>query len=130
MSDPHEGGRGRPAGLSAQEAQEASVRLDAEHAAAQQRLAALQRDFDAVVRSAEGAADDEHDPDGTTAYERQHVAAQIDQARDQLAAAQAALDRLRSGSYGICERCGQRIAAERLEARPTAATCVACASRQ
>jgi DnaK suppressor protein len=130
MSEPARGAHQPRGALTAREAEAARARLDAEHAAAQQRLAVLQRDFDAVVQSAAGAADDEHDPDGTTAYERQHVAAQIDQARDQLAAAEAALDRLRSGRYGICERCGQRITAARLEARPTAATCVACASRR
>ncbi|HEY2551653.1 MAG TPA: TraR/DksA C4-type zinc finger protein [Streptosporangiaceae bacterium] len=120
----------QPARLPAREAQAAQARLDAEHAAALARLAALQADFDAVVRSAEGAADDEHDPDGTTAYERQHVAAQIDQAREQLEAVQAALGRLQQGSYGVCERCGQLIAAERLAARPTAASCVSCAGRR
>jgi RNA polymerase-binding transcription factor len=35
-----------------------------------------------------------------------------------------ALDRLRSGEYGTCETCGEPIAPGRLEARPTARTCV------
>ncbi|WP_211210939.1 TraR/DksA C4-type zinc finger protein [Sporichthya polymorpha] len=34
-----------------------------------------------------------------------------------------------AGTYGTCERCGQAIPPARLTARPTARTCVACASR-
>jgi DnaK suppressor protein len=34
------------------------------------------------------------------------------------------------GSYGTCERCGLPIGAERLAARPAAATCVRCAAGQ
>jgi DnaK suppressor protein len=30
------------------------------------------------------------------------------------------------GTYGLCERCGEAILTARLEARPTARTCVAC----
>ena len=38
----------------------------------------------------------------------------------------AALGRLDAGTYGRCERCGQTIPVERLEALPTARLCVAC----
>src|SRR5712691_2679924 len=57
--------------------------LAAERASAQARLAALEREFDGIVESsAAAAADDEHDPEGgTTAFERQHLAALIGQAR-------------------------------------------------
>jgi DnaK suppressor protein len=37
-----------------------------------------------------------------------------------------ALDRLRSGEYGACQACGNRIAAARLRAMPEVSTCVAC----
>jgi DnaK suppressor protein len=37
-----------------------------------------------------------------------------------------ALRRIDDGSYGKCERCGQEIPIERLEARPTARLCVSC----
>jgi DnaK suppressor protein len=93
------------------------------------RLAALQREYGGIVESADqSGTDDEHDPEGATlAFERQHLAALIDQARDQLTEIDAALGRLAGGSYGRCERCGQPIRAGRLEARPTARTCVGCA---
>lgn len=39
-----------------------------------------------------------------------------------------ALARLESGSYGLCTTCGEPIAQARLEALPTAAQCIRCAS--
>ena len=99
-----------------------------ERQAALDRLAALERDFSAIVDAAGQAdADDEHDPEGATlAFERQHVAALADAARDGLAEILAALARLADGSYGTCEACGRPISAERLAARPAARTCVGC----
>jgi DnaK suppressor protein len=74
-------------------------------------------------------ADDGYDPEGSsTAFDRQHVAALLTSAEDQLAAIARAERRLDDGSYGRCERCGRDIGAERLAARPAAATCVACAA--
>jgi len=107
-------------------------RLTADRAGTTERLTALIREFDDVVESARQAnADDEHDPEGATiAFERQHVAAMISQARDRLAGIDAALARLDGGGYGSCEQCGQPIGDERLAARPAAATCVRCAARQ
>jgi DnaK suppressor protein len=42
---------------------------------------------------------------------------------------EAARERLVTGTYGTCERCGEPIAPARLAARPEARTCVACMSR-
>jgi DnaK suppressor protein len=109
----------------------AAERLAAERASTEARLAALRRDFDAIVSSSASAAgaDDEHDPEGSsTAFERQHVAALLDQAADQLAEIARAQARLDDGSYGVCERCGRPIAAARLTARPATPTCIACAA--
>ena len=81
----------------------ARARLAADRASAEATLQALTRDFDGIVGSAAG--DDEHDPEGATnAFERQHVAALIDQARRRLADTDAALRRLDAASYGTCER--------------------------
>jgi DnaK suppressor protein len=105
--------------------------LLAERQAALDRLGALDREFTGIVEAAASAnADDEHDPEGATiAFEREHVAALLGQAREQLGQVDAALRRLDEASYGQCEQCGQPIAAGRLAARPTATTCIACASR-
>ncbi len=106
--------------------------LEAERASTVQRLAGLEREFNGIVESSASAnTDDEHDPEGATiAFERQHVAALLDQGRDQLASIEAALRRVDDGSYGRCESCGQPVAPGRLAARPTATRCVACAGRR
>jgi RNA polymerase-binding transcription factor DksA len=45
-----------------------------------------------------------------------------------LAQVEAALERVASGTYGVCDQCGQPIAPERLEALPYATTCLACSA--
>jgi DnaK suppressor protein len=106
--------------------------LESERQAALRRLAALERDFASIVESAGQAnTDDEHDPEGATlAYERQHVAALLGQARDYLRELDAAQSRLAAGQYGLCARCGGPIPADRLAVRPTATSCVTCADRR
>jgi DnaK suppressor protein len=104
-------------------------RLLAELAEARSRVSALEREFAAIAEAASAAGtDDEHDPEGATlAFERQHTASLMGQARDQVASIEAALHRLDAGQYGTCERCGQPIGDERLAARPTATRCLSCA---
>ena len=103
--------------------------LAEEKRAALERLAALTREYDAVVAASESSnADDEHDPEGSTiAFERSQLGALIKQARTHLAEVDAAQARLAEGSYGLCESCGREIAPGRLEARPTARRCIDCA---
>jgi RNA polymerase-binding protein DksA len=104
--------------------------LAAQRTLALAQIQALEREFTGIAEAAAAdGTDDEHDPEGATlAFERQHTAALLERARDQLAAIDDALRRLDEGGYGICERCGRGIGAERLAARPAATTCVACAS--
>jgi RNA polymerase-binding protein DksA len=48
--------------------------------------------------------------------------------REEMAEIRAALKRIATGSYGICENCGAEIPEVRLTALPTAVRCIACAS--
>ena len=104
--------------------------LLAERARTDLRVNALERDFADLAEAASAAGtDDEHDPEGATlAFERQHAAALLGQAREQRAVIDAALGRLAEGSYGTCQRCRQPISEERLAARPAAVTCIRCAA--
>jgi DnaK suppressor protein len=104
--------------------------LAAERAEALAQVAALEREFAGIAEAAGSAGtDDEHDPEGATlAFERQHTAALLQAARERVAAIDAALDRLRAGTYGMCARCGHPIGADRLAARPAALTCIRCAA--
>ncbi len=103
-----------------------STRLRAERDAVLARLASMTTDLQAVFEaSANSNADDEHDPEGQTiAYERSQLSALIERAHTHLQRIDAAGLRLEEGRYGICEVCGDEIPATRLEARPTARTCV------
>lgn len=48
----------------------------------------------------------------------------------EIASVSRALLRIEHGDYGICVRCGGDIAPARLAARPEAALCIDCASRE
>ena len=90
----------------------------------------LREDFTGVVdASRDTNADDEHDPEGQTiAYERSRTGAMLRQAEQHLLEIEAADQRVADGTYGSCAVCGKPIAPGRLEARPTARTCVEHAS--
>lgn len=90
------------------------------------RLASMTSDLESLfAASVDSNADDEHDPEGQTiAYERSQLSYLIEGAHAHLARIEAALTRLRTGGYGLCEVCGEPIPSARLEARPTARTCV------
>jgi RNA polymerase-binding protein DksA len=105
-------------------------RLAAERDQTLRRLGALTDDYDAVVAaSLDTNADDEHDPEGATiAFERSQIGALVHQLEQHLAEIEAAVGRIDAGTYGTCERCGEPIGEDRLEARPTARTCIRCAS--
>jgi RNA polymerase-binding transcription factor DksA len=106
--------------------------LLAERARARTRAAALDREFAGIAAAAsEAGTDDEHDPEGATlAFERQHTAALLAQALEQIAEIDAAIGRLDEGTYGICVRCGKPVGQGRLAARPAADTCVRCAQHK
>lgn len=59
-------------------------------------------------------------------FAQQRDLALRDHGQHQLELVDAALDRLDTGTYGTCVRCGQAIAPERLEALPWAAMCITC----
>lgn len=41
-----------------------------------------------------------------------------------------ALDRIEGGTFGICEKCGEDIAIERLKARPVTTLCIECKTKE
>ncbi len=96
---------------------------------ARRAVESLDGNIDAIVKARlDSNNDDEHDPEGSTlAFERSQSDALRRQAEQRLGDIAAALARLDAGTYGRCEVCGKRIAHARLEARPTARTCIDCA---
>lgn len=96
---------------------------------AERRLERLADDEQSLRRDrADGTADDEHDPEGSTLSGEW---AQVDALRratlTELADIADALARMDAGTYGVCAVCGRDIPPARLEARPMVRTCVRCA---
>ena len=92
-------------------------------------ISQLMADLESMRESRQDVAtDDEHDPEGPTlAFERSQVAAVLSTARAHLQGIEDALGHVDGEEFGICVNCGQRIPFTRLEARPYAKHCVACA---
>ena len=109
----------------------AAARLGARRTETRGLVEALNRRLSGIIDAAEHTTgDDEHDPEGATvAFERAQVAGLLERARAELAALDAAAERLAAGTYGTCTRCGRPIATERLDALPAVTTCIRCADR-
>ncbi|MEO6826544.1 MAG: TraR/DksA C4-type zinc finger protein [Microbacteriaceae bacterium] len=73
-------------------------------------------------------ADDEHDPEGPTlVFEWSRIAGLQAESTKDLAGIDRARERMNSGDYGLCRKCGRPISLARLEARPAAELCIECA---
>ena len=101
-----------------------------EREAVQNRIHGLRRELDSMLDGTT-SNDDEHDPEGSTvAYERAQVSSLLDRALREREELELAARRAREGRYGTCERCGEHIGAQRLEALPAARRCVACTTKR
>ncbi|WP_231442153.1 TraR/DksA family transcriptional regulator [Brevibacterium zhoupengii] len=104
--------------------------LRAEETETRRLIAALSSDIKDLAAAREGDnSDDEHDPEGSTlAFERSQAETLLRQSEERLTSIAEAVERLDEGTFGICTSCGNPIPEVRLEIRPYAPTCVACAS--
>jgi RNA polymerase-binding protein DksA len=87
---------------------------------------------DRVIRIKKDIASglDSDSEEQATQLENQEVLDSLaNEATSELAQINMALQRMAEGSYGICTECGSEIDTRRLEARPFAARCIACASK-
>lgn len=83
-----------------------------------------------VGQQAEGSGAGNHlADDATDIAEQERDLALIGTLQERMREVDRALERLDEGTYGVCERCGQAIPAERLEVRPFATLCVNCQSQ-
>jgi len=84
------------------------------------------QDIEILRESLKGEVDidlEEGDPD---LIEREKSAALLATLERKLESIETALRSIEKGLYGICERCGQPIAPERLEVKPDATLCLSC----
>ena len=105
--------------------------LDRLRADALARVATTRATLDQLTHDREGSNDDdEHDPEGVTlSSEWSRLTGLAEAAASELRQVDEAIERLDAGTYGICANCGRPIPAERLEVRPFATHCVACAEK-
>jgi DnaK suppressor protein len=66
---------------------------------------------------------------GHSSEERSQVIAVVRALRSNLRDVERALSKVETGTFGICERCGEPISTERLEALPWAELCIDCKQR-
>jgi DnaK suppressor protein len=94
--------------------------LQAEYDQSLSEITELQRE-----RLADSAGDDQADT-GTKTFEREQEITLANNLLERITQVERAIDRLGSGNYGWCERCGNQIPVERLAAFPSATLCVSC----
>ena len=110
---------------------DARSRLEMLRAEATARVASTAATLTELMHDREGSNDDdEHDPEGVTlSSEWSRLTGLADAAASELQQVDDAFARLDAGTYGVCAHCGRPIPEARLEVRPFATHCVACAEK-
>jgi RNA polymerase-binding protein DksA len=103
-----------------------------------ERRTELERDLDHMESELRDLSVDQEDErggvgnhfadDGSSLGEQERISTVGSDFREQIQMIDAAIERMDEGTYGICQRCGQQIQVERLEALPFAAYCITCQS--
>jgi DnaK suppressor protein len=116
--------------LSAAHRSKLRARLERELEDALSAQAQLRGDIAIALESRRGVGTDEaEDPEGSSlAFEQAQANAMLGQSQRHAAEISEALDRIAAGTYGSCTTCARPIAVGRLDARPSTAFCIACAS--
>lgn len=114
------------------EAELAEVRKELESEIAELRAEISKSESEIAERMGDAVADagDDQADAGAKTFQREHELALTHNARELLAQNERALARIESGTYGVCESCGEPIGKARLQAFPRATLCVACKQRE
>lgn len=99
----------------------------------EQRLLNRKRELDARLNRIETDLEQAHDQDiedHAIEVENDEVLESLGKAgQDELRAIDAAIARIKAGTFGTCPKCGEKITTARLEAVPHAALCQECIGR-
>ena len=114
------------------EAELAKVRKELESEISELRAEISKAESEIAERMGDAVADagDDQADAGAKTFQREHELALTHNARELLAQNKRALARIESGTYGVCESCGEPIGKARLQAFPRATLCVACKQRE
>ena len=75
----------------------------------------------------EGSPFGKREEEASETAELENLIAQEKRVLDQLVDIELAIKKLEEGTYGLCQKCGEKIDTARLEAMPTAKVCMKCA---
>ena len=70
------------------------------------------------------------DTEASEESDHERLQALIAELKSKLEAIEAALERIKKGTYGICQTCGNLIDTDRLAAMPTALLCMDCEAKK
>jgi DnaK suppressor protein len=91
------------------------------------RLAELEARAERIMAELTDAMSADLEEQAVEAEDDETLLAQEKMIIQKIAAIRAAIRRVDEGHYGICLRCGEKIASARLEAMPEATLCISCA---
>ncbi|MDZ4180484.1 MAG: TraR/DksA C4-type zinc finger protein [Coriobacteriia bacterium] len=108
------------------------TRLEAEYQRLESEVATIEREGHEALSEASGENNyrDHMADQGSATFARELDMTLDETVRQAFDAAAKALRRMDEGTYQTCERCGQPISIERLEAIPTATLCITCKSAE
>ena len=100
--------------------------LETEYKRLTDELAQLQNNASTAEERREGSPFGKREEEATETLELEKRLALENRIRQEMAKVEHALDKIKNGTYGLCDNCGQPINPERLEALPQASLCLNC----
>lgn len=104
------------------EARRAEIETDMSYMAAEMRSIGVDQDEE------NGSLGNHIADDGSNVAEAERIVTVSEDLQQILVQVNSALERMSEGNYGVCQRCGKPIGAERLKAFPYVAYCIECQS--
>jgi DnaK suppressor protein len=100
--------------------------LETEYKRLTDELAQLHNNASSAEERREGSPFGKREEEATETLELEKRLALENRVRQEMATVEHALDKIKKGTYGQCDNCGQPINPERLEALPQANLCLNC----
>ena len=104
-------------------------RLKEEKKKVETEIQRLRSYLESEIEPSSGAEDDDSVDAASAIYEREKTLALIRALEDKALSIQDALRKVKEGTYGICEMCGEEIDPARLEIMPHTSLCVRCQAK-
>ena len=105
-------------------------RLEGEQKHLLEELEQLVANAQPIDERREGSPFGKREEEATETSELEKRLALEKRTRDVLSAVEHALKKFDQGTYGLCDKCGQHIAPERLDALPQASQCLECKAKE